>query len=60
MKSSIYNRILFSINKKINIKLFQKMEKSSQVSEQTLQNLSDMAHKLRIHSIDMTDASASG
>jgi hypothetical protein len=36
------------------------MEKSSQVSEQTLQNLSDMAHKLRIHSIDMTDASASG
>jgi hypothetical protein len=60
MKSSTYNRILFSINKKINIKLFQKMEKSSQVSEQTLQNLSDMAHKLRIHSIDMTDASASG
>ena len=60
MKSSIYNRILYSINKKFNIKLFQKMEKSSQVSEQILQNLSDMAHKLRIHSIDMTDASASG
>ncbi len=26
----------------------------------TIQNLSDMAHKLRIHSINMTDASASG
>jgi len=30
------------------------------VSQDTIQQLSDMAHKLRIHSIDMTDASASG
>ena len=36
------------------------METSTKISEETLQNLSDMAHKLRIHSIDMTDASGSG
>jgi len=32
----------------------------NKVSEQTLQDLSDMAHKLRIHAIEMTDLSASG
>jgi hypothetical protein len=31
-----------------------------QSQNDTIQNLSDMAHKLRIHSINMTDASASG
>ena len=36
------------------------MEISTKISEETLKNLSDMAHKLRIHSIDMTDASGSG
>ena len=33
------------------------MEQNTNV---TIQSLSDMAHKLRLHSIDMTDASASG
>lgn len=37
------------------------MEKSSKnISESRIQDLSDMAHKLRLHSIHMTDLSASG
>ena len=32
----------------------------NRVSETVLQDLSDMAHKLRIHAIEMTDASGSG
>ena len=51
---------LVRLNKKFNIIFIHKMEKSSIISEQTIHDLSDMAHKLRIHSIDMTDASASG
>jgi hypothetical protein len=35
-----------------------KMEKT--ISTERIQNLQDMAHKLRIHSIEMTDASQSG
>lgn len=33
---------------------------TTKISEQTIQDLSDMAHKLRIHAIDMTDVSGSG
>jgi hypothetical protein len=54
------NPQLHRFNKKFNIIFIHKMEKSSITSEQTIHDLSDMAHKLRIHSIDMTDASASG
>lgn len=36
------------------------MESHNKVSGDTLNQLSDMAHKLRIHSINMTDASKSG
>jgi hypothetical protein len=37
------------------------MEKTNtKVSEETVQNLSDMAHKLRIHAIEMTDITGSG
>ncbi len=36
------------------------METSTKISEETLQNLTEIAHKLRIHSIDMTNASGSG
>lgn len=30
------------------------------LNEERVQNLQDMAHKLRIHAIEMTDLSASG
>lgn len=38
------------------------MEKltSTKLTPEVAQNLSDMAHKLRIHSINMTDISGSG
>ena len=32
----------------------------STITSQRIHNLSDMAHKLRIHAIEMTDASGSG
>lgn len=32
----------------------------SNISAQRIQDLSDMAHKLRIHAIEMTNASNSG
>lgn len=38
----------------------QYLKKMEQNSNVTIQNLVDMAHKLRLHSIEMTDASASG
>jgi hypothetical protein len=41
-----------------NIKLMEKT--NTKVSEETVQNLSDMAHKLRIHAIEMTDITGSG
>jgi hypothetical protein len=52
--------LLYRLNVNFNIIFIHKMEKSTKVSEQTIHDLSDMAHKLRIHSIEMTDASASG
>ncbi len=36
------------------------VESTSNISQQRIQDLSDMAHKLRIYAIDMTNASNSG
>ena len=52
------NRILFYNNfHKLNNIIFNKMSKPT---KETIQNLSDMAHKLRLHAIEMTDLSKSG
>jgi hypothetical protein len=37
-----------------------KLIMESIIDQQRLDNMSDMAHKLRIHAIEMTDASGSG
>lgn len=36
------------------------VDSTSNITTQRIQNLSDMAHKLRIHAIEMTNASNSG
>jgi len=36
------------------------VESTSNIPTQRIQDLSDMAHKLRIHAIDMTNSSNSG
>lgn len=36
------------------------VDSTSTISPQRIQDLTDMAHKLRIHAIDMTNASNSG
>ncbi len=54
------NPIIYKFQKKHKLINIFMEDTSKKISQERIESLSDMAHKLRIHSINMTDASASG